>query len=224
MLKKTMVLTAAIAAILSSGNVLADASVNAAATNNYLWRGVTQSTDTASVSGGVDWSGASGLYAGVWSGSLVDGTETDLYAGFKGKAGSLGYDVGVITYQYTPAEPSISFTEAYLNFSFGDATIGVASTIDTAFANEGGQFDEGDMYVNASYDFKVGVFDTSIFGGSYMFENDNLLGNGDLDYSHYGVSFTSGEVTVALEKNDITTNPADDNVRVVATWSREWDL
>lgn len=69
MLKKSMVLTSAVAAILSSGSVLADASVNAAASNNYLWRGVTQSNDTASVSGGIDWSGESGLYLGVWTGS-----------------------------------------------------------------------------------------------------------------------------------------------------------
>ncbi|MDH5710711.1 MAG: TorF family putative porin, partial [Gammaproteobacteria bacterium] len=99
-MKKTLMVSA-IAAALTSGNVLAEASVNVAATTNYLWRGVTQSTDTASVSGGIDWSDASGLYMGLWSGSLVGGTETDLYAGFAGEAGGLGYDVGVISYQYT---------------------------------------------------------------------------------------------------------------------------
>ncbi len=223
MLKKSMVLTTAMAAILSSGSVLADASVNAAASNNYVWRGVTQSADTASVSGGVDWSNDSGLYLGVWSGSLVFGTETDFYAGFAGKAGGLGYDVGVITYQYTQL-PDINFTEAYVNVSFADVTVGLASTIDAGEANKNAAFDEGDMYVSASYGFKAGVFDTSVYGGSYMFENDNRFGNGELDYRHYGVSFTSGEVTVALEKNDLDGAAVDDNVRVVATWSKSWDI
>jgi uncharacterized protein (TIGR02001 family) len=222
MLKKSMVLTTAMAAILSSTGVLADASVNAAATNNYVWRGVTQSTDTASVSGGVDWSDESGVYVGVWSGSLVGGTETDFYAGFAGEAGSLGYDVGVITYQYSQF-PDINFTEAYVNVSFSDLTVGIASTVDAAIGNENSAFDKGDMYVSASYGFKAGAFDTSVYGGSYMFDNDNLFGNGDLDYSHYGVSFTSGEVTVALEKNDIE-GGNDDNVRVVATWSKAWEI
>lgn len=80
--------------------------------------------------------------------------------------------------------------------------------------------------MSASYGFKAGAFDASVFAGSYMFENDDLLG-GNADYSHYGVSLTSGEVTVALEKNDIDDpagDAADDNVRIVATWSKSWDI
>ena len=223
MMKKSMVLTAAMAAALTSGNLLAEASVNAGATTNYVWRGVTQSTDTASVFGGLDWSHESGVYVGVWTGSLVGSTETDIYAGFAGEAGALGYDVGVLTYQYSQA-PDINFTEVYLNLSFGDFAVGVASTVDSAIGNEDAKFDKGDMYVNASYGFKAGAFDASVYGGSYMFENDNKVGNGDLDYMHYGVSFTSGEVTMALEKNDIETSAVDNNVRLVATWSKAWDI
>lgn len=223
MMKKNLILGAAMVVALSSGNVMAEASVNAGATNNYLWRGVSQSIDTASVFGGVDWSNDSGLYVGVWTGSLVGATETDFYAGFSGEAGSVGYDVGVITYQYSQF-PDINFTEAYVNVSMADLTVGIASTIDAAIGNEDSAFDKGDMYVSAGYDFKAGAFDASVFGGSYMFEHDNKFGNGDLDYAHYGVSFTSGEVTIAIEKNNIDGAASDDNVRVVATWSKSWDL
>ena len=52
MKKQSLILSAAVAATLTSGVVLADLSTNAAATSNYLWRGVTQSGDSASVSGG----------------------------------------------------------------------------------------------------------------------------------------------------------------------------
>ena len=226
MLKKSMVLTTAMAAILSSTGVMADASVNAAATNNYVWRGISQSLDTASVSGGVDWSDASGLYAGVWSGSLVFGTETDFYAGFAGEAGAFGYDVGVITYQYSQF-PDANFSEVYLNASIADLTVGIASTVASAEGNKNSAFDDGDMYVSASYGFKAGAFDASAYAGSYMFEHDEKFGNGELDYNHFGLSFTSGEVTVALEKNDIdgpAANASDNNVRVVATWSKEWEI
>lgn len=236
-MKKTLMATA-IAATLISGNVLAELSTNVGATTNYLWRGVTQSADTASVSGGIDWSDESGLYAGAWIGSLIfafpaddtgadlgvdlaTGSETDLYVGFAGEAGSVGYDVGVITYQYSLG-PEYNFTEAYVNVSVADFTVGLASTVAAAHGNEDGVFDKGDMYVSASYGFTAGKFDVSVFGGSYMFENDELLG-GTADYNHYGVSFGSGEVTVALEKNDIEGGNAD-NVRVVASWSKGWDL
>lgn len=223
MLKKSLVLGVAMAAVFTSGSVLAEASVNAGATTNYLWRGVTQSTDTASVFGGADWSNDSGVYVGVWSGSLVGGTETDIYAGYTGEAGSVGYDVGVITYQYTQF-PDINFTEVYAGVSIADLSAGIAVTVDAGEANKDAAFDSGDLYLNASYGFKAGDFDGSAFVGVYQFENDNAFGNGDLDYNHYGVSFTSGEVTIALEKNDLEGTAADNNIRVVATWSKAWDL
>lgn len=221
--KKSLILSAAVVTALSSGSVLADLSANAAATNNYIWRGVTQSTDTASVSGGVDWSHASGAYAGIWSGSLVGGTETDLYAGFSGEAGDFGYDIGVITYQYSQT-PDINFSELYLSGTFSSITVSVASTIAAGEANKNAAFDKGDLYASVSADFAAGPFDASVFGGSYMFDNDNKFANGDLDYSHYGLSLTSGEVTLAFEKNDIKGAAANDNVRVVATWSKSWDI
>ena len=155
------------------------------------------------MSGGADWSHGSGIYAGIWSGSLAAGAgaETDLYTGFAGEAGGLGYDIGLISYQYLQA-PDFNFTEAYLSASFSGVTVGVSSTIDSAIGNKDDKFDEGDLYANASVDFAMGDFDTSVYAGSYMFENDELLG-GTADYAHYGVSFTAGEVTIAFDKNDI---------------------
>ena len=219
-MKKTMSLGAAIAAVLMSGSALAGASVNAGATTNYLWRGVTQSADSASVMGGADYSHESGLYAGVWLGSLSGGTEMDVYGGFAGEASGFGYDIGLITYQY-PLNPQTNFTEAYVTGTYSIVSVGVYSTIDAGVANEGGQFDKGDLYVSASADFPVGPFDTSVFGGIYQYENSDKNGNPDFDYNHYGISFTSGEVTLAVEKNDIT---GDEATQVVATWSESWDI
>lgn len=217
---KSITLGAAIAAILASGIATAGSSVNAGATTNYLWRGVTQSSDTASVFGGADYAHDSGAYAGIWLGSLVGGQEMDVYGGYAGEIGGIGYDVGVITYQYT-LTPDINFTEVYLTGSYSIISVGIHSTVDAGAANKDAAFDEGDLYVNASADFDIGPFATSVFGGSYMFTNDNKFGNGDLDYTHYGISFTSGEVTVAVEKNSIE---GDETARVVATWSKSWDI
>ena len=59
-------LGAAVAAALSSGVAAAEVTANAAVTNNYIWRGVTQTQDQAAVQGGVDWAGGPGFYAGTW--------------------------------------------------------------------------------------------------------------------------------------------------------------
>ena len=219
MLKKSMVYGAVMTALFTSASALAETSVNAGATTDYLWRGVTQSADTASVFGGVDWADDSGVYAGVWLGSLVFETETDFYAGYAGEAGDFGYDVGVVSYMYTMAEPNINFTEAYLTGSYGAVSGGIYSTISTAEANEGGVFDKGDMYVNLAADFKTGAFDTSVFVGNYLFTNDSATN--EVNYIHYGASFSFDEVTVSIEKNDIV---GDEDTRIVATWSKAWDV
>ena len=112
-MKKSIVLAAAVASVLASSVATADLSANAAIASNYIWRGVTQTTDQAAGQGGIDWGNDSGLYAGTWVSTLGagGGNEIDVYAGFGGEAGDFGYDLGVITYQY-PIDPSgLNFTE-----------------------------------------------------------------------------------------------------------------
>ncbi|MGB5602490.1 MAG: TorF family putative porin [Gammaproteobacteria bacterium] len=100
---KAISLSAAVAAALASGVAVAEVTGNAAITNNYIWRGVTQTKDQAAGQGGVDWGHSSGFYAGTWLSNvdfsgLGDGYEMDLYAGFGGEVGGFGYDLGVLTY------------------------------------------------------------------------------------------------------------------------------
>ncbi len=91
-MKKSIVLATAVAAVLTSGVAAAELSGNAAFTSNYIWRGVTQTTDQAAGQGGVDWGFGSGFYVGTWVSNvdfsgLGDGYEMDVYAGCGGEAG-----------------------------------------------------------------------------------------------------------------------------------------
>ena len=160
----------------------------------------------------------------------------DVYAGFAGEAGDVGYDLGVITYQY-PMEPNINFTEAYVTGSMGMLSVGAYFTVDTSNNNELGKsaFDKGDIYLNAALDFATESGDVTVYLGSYMFDNDGNVGgsgSGELDYIHYGASLAKGDFTFAVDKNDIeNTNAffadgtnAEDNVRVSVTWSKEFEL
>ena len=226
-MKKSIVLATAVATVLSSGVALAELSGNAAITSNYIWRGVTQTTDQSAGQGGIDYAHESGLYAGTWVsnvnfGNSDDGYEMDVYAGFSGEAGDMGYDIGVVSYQY-PITPEFNFTEIYLSGTFNLLTVGIASTIDAASGNEGGVFDEGDMYVNGSLDFTAGKSDVSVYAGSYMFDNDGLAGVGEVDFNHFGASIGKDGFTFAVDKNDIEGGSAD-NVRFTASYAIDFEL
>ena len=191
-------LGAAVAAVLSSGVATAEVTANAAVTNNYIWRGITQTNDDAAVQGGIDWSGGPGFYVGTWLSNVafpaladvsdtatpdlvVDpgtGYEMDVYAGWGGEAGGFGYDLGIITYQY-PVTPNFNFTEVYASGTFNVLTLGLNYTVDTASGNDAeknpdssGAFEEGDVYVYGSLDFPTKAGDLSFYAGSYMFDND----------------------------------------------------
>lgn len=90
---------------------------NVGVTSDYIFRGITQTQHDPALSGGVDYSHASGFYAGAWlsmqswvetggTAALGDAYKTDsnleldLYGGYKGAVAGIGYDVGVITYYY----------------------------------------------------------------------------------------------------------------------------
>lgn len=226
-MKKSIVLATAVASVLTSGIAVADFSGNAGVASNYIWRGVTQTQDQAAGWGGLDWGDDSGLYAGTWVSNvdfsgLGDGYEMDVYAGFAGEAGDIGYDIGVISYQY-PVSPEFNFTEVYVSGTASIVTVGLAYTVDAASGNDGGVFDSGDMYVNGSLDFSAGKSDVSVYAGTYMFDNDGAVGVGEVDYVHYGASIGKDGFAFAVDKNDIEGGSAD-NVRFTASYTMDFEL
>ena len=238
-MKKSIVLATAVASILTSGVAMAELSANAAITSNYIWRGITQTNDQAAGQGGIDWGHDSGFYLGTWVSNVAFGNvnnggyEMDIYAGFGGEAGSLGYDLGVITYQY-PLAPSTSFTEVYASGTLSLVTVGLAYTVDAASGNENAPFDSGDLYVYGSLDFGAGNTDMSIYLGSYMFDSNGTGAGkaGEVDYSHVGASVSKDGFTFAVDKNDVeAANPvfgvsddSADNVRFTASYSIDFQL
>ncbi len=84
---------------------------NVGVTTDYLFRGISQSQHDPAISAGMDYSHASGFYAGVWAstqkwvdaaGPYKDGSdfELDVHGGYKGTAGDFAYDIGFIHYAY----------------------------------------------------------------------------------------------------------------------------
>lgn len=157
-MKKTLLVAAvAFSALFAGSAAMAqdDAgafSFNAAATNNYIWRGVTQTQDGAAVQGGVDYKKGM-FYAGAW-GSNVDfgddtSTELDLYFGITPTAGDWSFDFGYIHYMYPNECDTCDYNfgelKAAVSHPMGKGTIGAAMYL--------GAEDLEDPYyeINASY-------------------------------------------------------------------------
>ena len=237
-MKKSIVLATAVAAVLASGVATAELTGNATIASNYIWRGVSQTFDAAAGQGGIDWGHDSGFYAGTWVSNVEfgtadrDGYEMDVYAGFAGEAGSLGYDLGVITYQY-PIVTKANFTEVYVSGTASIVTLGVNYTVDSSSGTDGSFFDDGDVYVSGSLDFAAGKSDVSIYAGSYMFENDKAdsVGGNELDYIHYGASIGKDGFKFAVDKNDVEIDAGSsapdstlNDVRVTASYTIDFAL
>ena len=223
MTKSSIALAAAVAAALTSSAAVAEVTANAGIYSNYIWRGVSQTQDQAAGQGGIDWSGGPGFYAGTWlsnvdfDGSGGGGYEMDVYGGWAGEAGSFGWDLGVITYQY-PTDPSnLNFTEVYATGSFVGLTVGAYLTVDKASGLTDTRGDD-DVYLYGAYDFTAKDIDYSIYIGNYAFDADSSG-----DYTHYGASIGKDGFSFAVDKNDIEGGNAD-NVRFTVGYSVDFDL
>jgi uncharacterized protein (TIGR02001 family) len=113
-MRKTII-AAVLATTFAAPAVMADEaasplSFNVGVTTDYMFRGISQTQHSPALQGGIDYAHESGLYAGVWGSNIswirANGTaqksmyETDLYGGYKGTAGPISYDVGMIRYYY----------------------------------------------------------------------------------------------------------------------------
>jgi uncharacterized protein (TIGR02001 family) len=131
-------------------------SFNAGVSNDYVFRGVSQTNGDMQFFGGADVS-AGPLYAGAWVSNVDFGDSTDaewdVYAGFKPTLGVATLDLGVIHYGYM-GDPKGS---GYGNWEFkgaasvpaGPATVGAA----VFYSPDGfGAVDDAIYYeVNAAY-------------------------------------------------------------------------
>ena len=108
-------------------------SANFAASNNYIWRGLTQTVNSPAVSGGFDVN-AGGFYVGTWISNVsyaaddVYSYEHDIYGGYTGEVelwryGNISYDIGYLYYNYD-AEAQFDFGELYGSIGVGPFTFG----------------------------------------------------------------------------------------------------
>lgn len=210
-MKMSKITAAVLAAGLLSGAVSANAADSAfttagsvAMTSDYLYRGISQTSGAPALQGSLSVSHESGLYATVWGSSIAfaSGLELDPSIGFAGKAGDVGYDVGVLYYGYphsTAAEAGggqYDFVEFYGSVSFSGAKLGLAYADD--FFGETGK----SLYVSADYGTEVAGFGVSAHVGLNLLDDDYYGSGLALDedsYIDYKVGVSKAVQGVTLE-------------------------
>ena len=138
-------------------------SYNVGAVTDYRYRGISQTRLKPALQGGPDFAHKSGFYLGAWASTIkwikdAGGdapAELDLYGGYKGSAGSVGYDLGLLRYQYPGHDLATSpnTTEVYGAATFGVATLKYSHSVTNLF---GFADSKNSYYVDASAAFDLG--------------------------------------------------------------------
>jgi uncharacterized protein (TIGR02001 family) len=182
---------------------------NIAITNDYVFRGFTQTNEDFAVQGGFDLAHKSGLYVGTWAsnvefkdaagpGQNSSSIEVDLYGGFKGTFGNsiFSYDVGAIFYAYPgDAGTGYDYWEFYgkINADLGFATVGTGFVYSPDFfANTG---DAINIPLNVSIPIPLGsdTFGLSVSGqlGYNKYTNAGVFWDGiHDDYLNWNIGAT----------------------------------
>lgn len=201
---------------------------NIGLTTDYVFRGVSQTQGGPAIQGGFDYSHASGLYVGTWASNVSwvstdDGAgngwfkdnnsmEIDLYGGYRGTVGDVGYDVGIITYYYPgdqiPASAGATdpdTTEVYVGASWKFLSAKYSYTVSDRFVgwstDKGGKTN-GSYYIelNANYDLGNGWGVLGHVGYQDVKDND------DASYTDWKIGVSKdvgfGLVTLAYTDTD----------------------
>jgi uncharacterized protein (TIGR02001 family) len=172
-------------------------STNVSLTNNYLYRGISQSGANPAIQGGFDYAGASGLYIGTWGSSISwlgdagtprSGLELDTYGGYRGTGGPVSYDVGYLRYNYSGSFNTILAPKADTNEVYGAVTYSIVTAKLSYSLGDlfGFVASSGSTYADLTANYPIGDTGYAI-GAHYGKQNVHGTGNDVYTYSDYKV-------------------------------------
>jgi hypothetical protein len=161
MKSRTPNFSVAVAALLGScgagASIAGELAANAAVTNNYIWRGLTQTENAAAAQGGIDYTADNGFYAGTWVSNVsyvpADpfSYEHDVYLGFRGGE-TVTWDVGYLYYNYDSAA-NYDFSEAYVALGWQGLTLKYSTLVQSGRDED---LDTGTRGVGPDVDYGFG--------------------------------------------------------------------
>ena len=240
---KTLVTLAVVGSCLTSTAALADSvSANVSVTNNYIWRGLTQTMNEAAVQGGIDYASDSGFYAGTWASNVKYGAddvysyEHDIYFGYAGEAGDISYDVGYLYYNYD-TEAGYDFGEIYGTVGYGNfsATLYVLAN---AEPDEGPNQDFGfgsTTYLSLDYAYALeSGTEVGVHLGSHQGDFSESFNGVPGDYMDYALTLSKDGFSFMISGTDLddvapdadgNSDPLDnDSVKFTVSYGVDFEL
>jgi uncharacterized protein (TIGR02001 family) len=187
-LKEIMIGGGILLTIAASANA-DELSGNVSIGTDYVYRGISQTDEEATIQGGFDWVADNGIYAGIWASSIAfDGyIEMDYKLGYVGSFNEeVEFDVGFLHYDYpnqASGHDDYNFDEVYGSVSFKGVTLGLAISND--FFSESGNAE----YVYIEYELGLpNDFGLAFHYGSQDFDDIDAFGASEYDEYSVGVS------------------------------------
>lgn len=225
---------AASALVLFSGPAAAEITGNATVTNNYIWRGLTQTTNDAAVQGGIDYNHSSGFYVGTWISNVkyapldTFSYEHDIYLGFAG-GDAVTWDVGWLYYNYDD-EARFDFHELYGSVGWK----GLSATLFLLTGTEADEFDDLQFDFGETYYFSVDygyTFDNGLGIGLHAGRHAGDFNEGfnavPGDYTDYNINFSVGGLMLMFSDTDLDDPGPDgldnDSAKFVVSYTFEFD-
>jgi uncharacterized protein (TIGR02001 family) len=196
-MRKSILSAAVAAAVLVPGLAAAQAASpitgNMSLVSDYRFRGLTQTFEEPALQGGFDYAHSSGIYLGNWNSSISDNfyagspLEMDFYGGYKGAAGPLGYDVGVLYYYYPGSNlagvGTIDNLEVYAGVSWKFLSLKYFHAVSDFF---GAPNTDGSNYIDLSATWDLGQG----WGVNGHVGHQKVKNASALDYTDYKIGIT----------------------------------
>lgn len=185
-------------------------SVNVGVASSYIYRGLNQSDFKPALQVGADYAHPSGFYVGVWASSIRwikdfgygnGNAEIDVYAGYKGTAGDIGYDVGVLQYVYpgtvARGATGADTTEVYVAGTYKMVTLKYSHVVSKAIFATPNSRNSGYIDLSAAFPLMANL-SLNLHAGHQIIKNNAGLGTysdgkAELAYDFgNGVTFSGG--------------------------------
>ena len=173
---------------------------NAAATSEYMFRGISQTDDHPAIQAGAGYSFSNGIYLGAWASNVDFGEDTDAevdtFVGWNGDVtDTVNLDVQLVRYNYVGEPDGVDY--AY-NELIGKATFAENYSVTLGYTNDFLASDTDSIYAAVGGSWDVGNDINLTAGLGYTTVDEDLSSeDGYVDYS-IGVNRDFGPVNIGL--------------------------
>jgi uncharacterized protein (TIGR02001 family) len=204
---------AALGLLAATAGANAEVSSTWTLTNDYDFRGISQSAKDPAVQASLDFATESGWYVGAWASNVDFGDdsdidyEVDLYTGFSGgDEEGLGWDVGLVYYAY-PDDSDANYPEIYGKLNYNVFSGALFYSNDYVNSSESAMYVSGDVNVPLPSNFSILAHAGYSFGDFW----DGEDGESSSDYIDWavGVGYTVSHFDLALKWVDTTLDEGD---------------